>query len=121
MDMWNSGYLLDLAPYLDADPAWKSLFIPSTFFTAGAATYGLCAEFSPMPTIWNTRILEAAGVSDLPKTWDEFMTVCDKVKTYGKLPTSWEVGGSHQWHNIIASQPGGLDAIAANQFDSPQM
>jgi len=120
-DMWKAGYLLDLAPYLDADPAWKNLFIPSTFFTAGAATYGLCAEFSPMPTIWNTRILEAAGVSDLPKTWDEFMTVCEKVKTYGKLPTSWEVGGSHQWHNIIASQTGGLDAIAANKFDAPQM
>jgi raffinose/stachyose/melibiose transport system substrate-binding protein len=120
-DMWKAGYLLDLAPYLDADPAWKNLFIPSTFFTTGDATWGLCAEFSPMPTIWNTRILEAAGVSDLPKTWEEFMTVCDKVKTYGKTPTSWEVGGSHQWHNIIASQPGGLDAIAANQFDSPQM
>ena len=120
-DMWKSGYLLDLAPHLDADPAWKKLFIPSTFRTAGSAVYGLCSEFSPMPTIWNTRILEAAGVSDLPKTWDEFLTVCDKVKKYGKLPTSWEVGGSHQWHNIVASQPGGLDAIAANQFDAPQM
>jgi raffinose/stachyose/melibiose transport system substrate-binding protein len=120
-DMWKAGYLLDLAPYLNEDPAWKNLFIPSTFFTTEAATWGLCAEFSPMPTIWNTRILEAAGVGDLPKTWDEFMTVCEKVKAYGKLPTSWEVGGSHQWHNIIASQPGGLDAIAANQFDAPQM
>ena len=120
-DMWKAGYLLDIAPYLDADPAWKDLFIPSTFFTTGDATWGLCAEFSPMPTIWNTRILEAAGVSDLPKTWDEFMTVCEKVKTYGKTPCSWVVGGSHMWHNIIASQPGGLDAIANNQFDAPQM
>ncbi len=120
-DMWKAGYLLDLTSYLDEDPAWKKLFIPSTFFTTEGHTWGLCAEFSPMPTIWNTRILEAAGVSDLPKTWDEFMTTCEKVKTYGKIPTSWEVGGSHQWHNIIASQPGGLDAIAANQFDAPQM
>ena len=27
-DMWKAGYLLDLTPYLDADPAWKKLFIP---------------------------------------------------------------------------------------------
>jgi len=120
-DMWKSGYLLDLTPYLDADPAWKKLFIPTTFFSTDGSIWGLCAEFSPMPTIWNTRILEKAGVGDVPKTWDEFMTVCDKVKSSGKTPTSWEVGGSHQWHNIIASQPGGLDAIAANQFDAPQM
>lgn len=120
-DMFNSGYLLDLAPFLDADPAWKSLFLPGALFTTGAATWGVCAELSPMPTIWNTRILEAAGVSDVPTTWDEFMTVSEKVKTYGKRVTSWEVGGSHQWHNIIASLPGGMDAIANNQFDSPQM
>ena len=120
-DMFNAGYLLDLAPFLAADPAWKSLFLPGCTFNTGAATYGLCAELSPIPTIWNTRILEAAGVSDVPNTWDEFMTVCEKVKTYGKTPTSWEVGGSHAWHDILASLPGGMDAIAANQFDAPQM
>ncbi|MGH2559201.1 MAG: extracellular solute-binding protein, partial [Thermomicrobiales bacterium] len=26
-----------------------------------------------------------------------------------------------QWHNIVASQEGGLDALAANRFDSPQL
>ena len=119
--MWKAGYLLELTSYLEEDKAWKDLFIPSTFFSTDGHTWGLCAEFSPMPMIWNTRILDAAGVSDLPKTWDEFLTVCDKVKKSGKTPTSWEVGGSHQWHDIIASLPGGLDAIANNQFDAPQM
>jgi ABC-type glycerol-3-phosphate transport system substrate-binding protein len=120
-DMWKAGYLLDLTTYLDADKAWKDLFIPSTFWTTEGHTWGLCAEFSPMPTIWNTRILEGAGVGDIPKTWDELLVASEKIKSFGKTPTSWEVGGSHAWHNILASLPGGMDAIAANQFDSPQM
>jgi ABC-type glycerol-3-phosphate transport system substrate-binding protein len=120
-EMWDSGYLLDLKPYLDKDPAWKDLLIADTFFASGDHVWGLCGEFSPMPTIWNMRILEKAGVSAVPTTWDELLDVCDKVKKSGKTPTSWTVGGGHQWHDIIASQDGGLEALAENKFDAPQI
>lgn len=120
-EMWDSGYLLDLTPYIDSDPAWKEVLIASTFFTTDSHVWAVDGEFSPMSTIWNTRILDAAGVSAVPTTWDELLDVCDKVKASGKTPTSWVVGGSHQWHNIIASQDKGLDALANNQFDAPQI
>jgi raffinose/stachyose/melibiose transport system substrate-binding protein len=120
-EQWTAGYLLDLAPYLDADPAWKSIMIPDLFFRTGDHIWGLCAQYSPMPTIWNTRILDAAGVGGAPTTWDELLDTCDKVKASGKMPTSWGVGGAHIWHNIVASLAGGLDALAANQFDAPQI
>lgn len=120
-DMWESGYLLDLTPHIEADKAWKDVLLASTFFATSGHIWGLCGEFSPMPTIWNTRILEKAGVSDIPKTWDEFLNVCDKVKSSGKIPTSWAVGGSHQWHNIIKSLEGGMEALGQNQFDAPQL
>ena len=119
--MWESGYLLDLTSYIDGDSAWKAILDTNTFFETGGHIWGLCGEFSPMPTIWNTRILEAAGVSDIPKTWDEFLDVCDKVKSKGKIPTSWAVGGSHQWHNILKSLEGGMEALGQNQFDAPQV
>jgi raffinose/stachyose/melibiose transport system substrate-binding protein len=118
-EMWESGYLLDLKPYLDDE--WMNVIIPSTIFKSGDAVWGLCGEYSPMPTIWNTRILDAAGVSEIPATWDDFMDVCDKVKASGKTPTSWEVGGVHQWHNIVMSQAGGYEALANDQFDAPQI
>jgi ABC-type glycerol-3-phosphate transport system substrate-binding protein len=118
-EMWESGYLLDLKPYLDE--AWMSVLIPSTFFTAGDAVYALDGEFSPMSTIWNTRILTAAGVSAPPTTWEEMLDACDKIKKSGKTPTSWGVGGVHQWHNIIMSQEGGYEALAANKFDADQI
>lgn len=122
-DMWNGGYVVDLTPYLDADPEWKALFPEDVLdgFSTDGHVWGLSAEASPMSTIWNLRILEEAGVADVPKTWDELLAACEKIKAIGKLATSWGVGGSHQWHNIIASQKGGRDALAANDFAAPQL
>lgn len=123
VDMWDAGYLLDLTPYLDADPDWKAQLDPNVLGTVSTdgQIWGLSGEVSPMPAIWNTRILEAAGVAAVPTTWDELLAACEAVTAAGKLPTSWEVGGVHQWHDILASQPGGLDSVAAGQFDSPQV
>jgi ABC-type glycerol-3-phosphate transport system substrate-binding protein len=81
----------------------------------------MCGEFSGMPTIWNTRILDAAGVGAVPTTWEELLAACEAINAAGKTPTSWGVGGSHIWHNIVASQSGGLEALAANDFDAPQI
>jgi ABC-type glycerol-3-phosphate transport system substrate-binding protein len=122
-DMWRPGYLLDLTPYLDADPAWKAVFVQDTLDSCSSDghVWGLSGEVSPMPTIWNTRILDEAGVSDVPKTWDELLAACEKIKATGKLATSWGVGGAHQWHNIVVSQKGGKEALGANQFDAPQI
>jgi len=118
-EMWTAGYLLDLAPHMDA--AWKGALLENTFYETDGHVWALCGEFSPMPTIWNTRILDAAGVSAIPTTWDEMLAACDKIKASGKLPTSWGVGGSHKFHNLIASQDGGMEALANNQFDAPQI
>jgi ABC-type glycerol-3-phosphate transport system substrate-binding protein len=120
--MWDSGYLLDLTPHLDEDPEWKAVLDANVLgtTTTDGHVWALSGEVSPMTTIWNTKILDAAGVANVPATWDVLLDACDKIKTAGYLPTSWEVGGSHQWHNIVAGQEGGLEAIAAGQFDSPQ-
>jgi ABC-type glycerol-3-phosphate transport system substrate-binding protein len=119
--MWESGYLLDLTSYIEDDPAWKEVLISNTLYSTDGHVWALNGEFSPMPTIWNTRILESAGVGDIPTTWDELVDACDKIKASGKLATSWGVGGVHQWHNAVVSQDGGIEALAANQFDAPQI
>jgi raffinose/stachyose/melibiose transport system substrate-binding protein len=123
IDLWEAGYLLDLTPHLDADPAWKAIFDPNVlnWVTTEGHVFGLSGEVSPLPTIWNTRILEEAGIGSVPATWDELLAACEAVKAAGYTPTSWEVGGSHAFHNLLASQAGGLDAIAAGQFDAPQV
>ena len=119
--MWESGYLLDLTSYIEDDPAWKEVLISNTLYSTDGHVWALNGEFSPMPTIWNTRILESAGVGDIPTTWDELVDACDRIKASGKLATSWGVGGVHQWHNAVVSQEGGIEALAADQFDAPQI
>ncbi len=121
-DKWAAGYLLDMTSYIENDPAWKQIFMPdgATCSTEGHV-WGLTFELSPMPTIWNMRILNDAGVSAIPKTWDELLAACDKIKKKGKLATSWGVGGVHAWHNIVMSQKGGREALAQNRFDAPQI
>jgi len=123
VSMWDSGYLLDLTEHLDADPDWKAQLDPSALSTTttDGHVWGLSGEISPMSTLWNTRILEEAGISSIPATWDDLLAASEAIMGIGKTVTSWEVGGVHQWHNILASQPGGLDAIAAGQFDAPQV
>ena len=87
-DMWDAGYLLDLTPYLDADPAWKALLDPNVLgtTTTDGKIWALSGEVSPLPTIWNTRILEEAGVTAVPATWDELLAACEAIKAAGKLP-----------------------------------
>ncbi|MGH2562212.1 MAG: ABC transporter substrate-binding protein, partial [Thermomicrobiales bacterium] len=92
---WAGGYLLDLTPYIEADPAWKAVLDPNVLgtTTTDGKTWALSGEVSPLPTIWNTRILEEAGVGAIPATWDELLAACDAIKAKGYIPTSWEVGG----------------------------
>ena len=41
--------------------------------------YGWSAEFGTVPQIWNTRLLEAAGVSEIPMTWEAVVVAAEKL------------------------------------------
>ncbi len=122
---WSDGYLLDLMPYLKADPSWKASFDqPALAFSRTAGhQWGVCVELSPMCAVWNTKVLDQAGVSRLPTTWNELLTTCDKIKRSGKQPMSWAglYAGGHMFHNLVVGQQGGYAALAANKYDAPQI
>jgi raffinose/stachyose/melibiose transport system substrate-binding protein len=63
----------------------------------------------PMP-VANTDILSSAGVDSAPKTWDDFLDMCDKIKSKGIVPLAWpggEVGNAGQLFNamVMNEQP----------------
>jgi raffinose/stachyose/melibiose transport system substrate-binding protein len=122
---WDNGYLVDLTPYLKADPKWAAGLDKQAlaFTNTGGHQWGLTDELSPFVVLWNTKILEQAGVSSIPKTWNELLVACDKIKRAGKIPTMWGEGyfGGYMIDSLIASQPGGLPALAANRFDAPEI
>lgn len=63
---------------------------------------------------YNKAKFEEAGV-EVPKTWDEFLTVCDKLKENGTQPLS--AGGADKWPvsrlvNAYVVRSMGVDAVA---------
>ena len=39
---------------------------------------------------YNKDLFEKAGVKELPKTWDEFLAVCEQVKAAGYVPMTFD-------------------------------
>ncbi len=52
--------------------------------------YGYCFEASNgfQGLIYNKDVFEANGITELPKTLDEFYAVCDKLKASGIVPVA---------------------------------
>jgi ABC-type glycerol-3-phosphate transport system substrate-binding protein len=71
--------------------------------------YGWSAEYGTVPLIWNTRLLEQAGVSDVPTTWDEVVAAAEKLWDNGVAWSSmcWTYG---YFNGFIPQIPGMYDA-----------
>ncbi|MGG1555364.1 ABC transporter substrate-binding protein [Paenibacillus ferrarius] len=51
---------------------------------------------SPLGIIYNKKLFADAGITDEPRTWDEFLAICQKIKEIGVSPLV--VGGKDLWH-----------------------
>jgi len=116
--------LIETGQILNVEETWKELGIYE-YLDDGAASLlknlvdnvGLYA--APlglnMEGFWYHKELFAqAGITDTPKTWDEFMDVCQKLKDAGIAPIAQ--GGKDQWPvtrvlNAYAVRSIGNDAI----------
>jgi len=58
-------------------------------------TYMYSSGVTPIGAIYNKKVLKAAGVTEPPKTWDELLATCDKVKATGK--TCIALGNQTPW------------------------
>ncbi|GAA3934936.1 extracellular solute-binding protein [Actinomadura viridis] len=87
----QAGLLADLS-----DQAWTKK-IPENFkpaFQHQGKTFMYSAGASVIGAIYNKKVFQEAGVEP-PKTWGEFLEVCDKIKKKGKVPIA--LGAQTQW------------------------
>ncbi|MFD0687851.1 ABC transporter substrate-binding protein [Actinomadura fibrosa] len=87
----QAGLLADLS-----DQAWTKR-IPDNFkpaFQLGGKTLIYSAGSSVIGAIYNKKVFAEAGVEP-PKTWSEFLQVCDKIKKKGKVPIA--LGAQTPW------------------------
>jgi ABC-type glycerol-3-phosphate transport system substrate-binding protein len=132
-DYVEAGILLDVQPYLNADPAWRDSFLNDLFdkwhFTSRPGTYGVPCQFYSVFLFYNKKLLADAGFSKPPATLDEWRTACEALLARGIQPMSlgerdnWRAG--HFLNNLVMKSYGakGVTDIANRtmNYDDPRM
>jgi raffinose/stachyose/melibiose transport system substrate-binding protein len=112
-DAARSGKLMDFAPTLDKDRAWKSSFASDAFLSltdAGGHVWGVPEGRDAVGIYYNKALFEKAGIAAFPATWDEMLQACAKLKTAGAIPFAMDGDWVTQlmWSNLIGTKPGGV-------------
>lgn len=131
IDYVRSNILLDLKPYLDADPEWRDGFL-SLFdkweYEEYPGVWGVPGEFYAVGIFYNKDIFAEVGI-EIPTTIDEFETACDALLAAGYIPLAlgerdiWRAG--HFSNNIVLKTYGAQAvtdlATRKLKYDSPEM
>ncbi len=89
----EADVVMDLTDVLNSDSAWKDSFTGGIFerLTYDGKVMGVPTNFAAACVFYNTEIFEKTGVA-VPKTWDEFMDVCQKIQDAGYAPLTISAG-----------------------------
>ena len=86
----DNGFLLDVKPYLDADPEWGKSFAPgalSYYSVPGKeGTYAVPMESGLIGVYYHENILKEAGIETFPQTWDDLLAAIEKLNANGVTP-----------------------------------
>ena len=88
--------VVDLTPYVEADPEWKALYsdVALTTNSRDGKIYASSSEGSLVGYFYNKELFEKAGIAEPAKTWDEFWEQCDKLKAAGITPLALDTADS---------------------------
>lgn len=91
-DMVPSGYIMDLSDSANIENydegMLDSLSLDGKVYALPIANDFMCVTYSK-------DVFEAAGITEVPKTWDEFMDVCATLQENGVTPLV--AGFADQW------------------------
>src|SRR5271154_1881661 len=123
---YNGGVLLDLTPFMEE--AARADFFPSVIANrmVNEKIYGLPYEVEPMAMYYSVEAFAEAGLSekDVPKTWDELLTVAKKLTNEKRFGVLFETSpGYYQnftwypflWEAGAISRPGTARALSTRR------
>ena len=98
---YDSNLLMDFAEDLKGD--WGKQFAEGIVAntTKNGQTKSLPYEMAYVPIWYNMEILNAVGITEVPKTMDEFWAMCEKTKAAGYYPTAQMTGGTNAWFSML--------------------
>ena len=96
--LWTSlvagGKMVDLRPYLGGrnwggDATWKDTFQPGSLdsWRIKGGVYGLPFVYSCWSIFYNRTLFREHGWKE-PRTWDEFLALCGRIRASGMAPLS---------------------------------
>lgn len=100
-DLVRQNILRPLDDILDRE--WKDNFIPMwSEETVDGKIYGIPFQFITNQAVYyNKNILAEAGYTGFPKTWEDWMSLCEKLKRAGYIPIALgDVEGWPLWSFI---------------------
>ncbi|TWD83460.1 carbohydrate ABC transporter substrate-binding protein (CUT1 family) [Kribbella amoyensis] len=109
----NGKHVVDLKdkPFLANVPDFNK----TTYSGPDGAVYGLSVASWGAGVLYNQDLLAKVGATSVPKTWDEFLALCKKLKDAGITPYLESV---QAMSTPLAAFLGAQNAAAGNQMDS---
>ncbi|MBN2072563.1 MAG: extracellular solute-binding protein [Actinobacteria bacterium] len=115
----RTQFFVDKGLCMDISGAWKTFNLDSQFAPTtkeAAATYngkeyGVPLSMFPMYVYYNKEVFDQYGLA-APTTWDEFLSVCDTLKSNDVIPIAlgtkdrWP---AYVWFDAILVRTAGLD------------
>lgn len=92
----EGGKVADITSYLEEDQEWKNSFAEGTLdlLAYDGKNYGIPTQKSLCVMFYNKQIFQDNGV-EVPKTYDEFLNVCQTLKDNGVTPMA--LCGTDAW------------------------
>ncbi len=118
LSLFQSGELVDFTPYMDQ--AWRDRFFPDDLaaVTYNGQIFGIPGHRGSVLFYYNKTLFAKAGISQFPKTWDEFSAAVKALKAAGITPVSLFTADD-AWHatNYLSYFAGELGGPGV--FDKP--
>lgn len=119
--MVKEGRIENLTPYIENDKEWKDMIEPSVL-ESGCEEDGniylgpiSTAAFACSGVFWNQELFERAGISEFPRTWEEFWNCCDKLKAAGITPLALHTEGT-AWAPMLLATAEVADSESGMEF-----
>ncbi|SKC37710.1 ABC transporter substrate-binding protein [Okibacterium fritillariae] len=98
--------------------------------TVDGAKYGVPTGFVPLSVFYNKTLFEAAGVTEFPETWDEWVDAAKKLtvdqdgdgtpEQYGLALADHATVGNGVWPSLFAGNGGEIVDDSKSVIDSPE-
>lgn len=109
----EAGELMDVTAYLEEKLADR--FVASAIDSAkiDGKNYSVPYEMAVVPMMYNKKLLDAAGVTEIPTSYEELFEACEKLKESGVIPitqmTNDNAWTSMLWYSYAVAACGGAD------------